>query len=257
MSTAKRNKPSISKRRPANRGILARPLDSLIFLLPFILFYEAVSLLHGGALMRAEWLVAHALIRRFIELFGYAALWAPAVALIVILLATHAVSGERWVVHWRDVGRMYLEAPVMAVPLLLLNWAIPLQSMFREGFTLWAGRGASSMVAKTALGIGAGLYEELVFRLILITLVVIIGCDLLRLRRSGVAVAAILLSSLAFAAHHHRPIGVESFQFHQFTFRALAGGYLAVIFWYRGYGPAAGCHAAYNVALVILRALFR
>jgi hypothetical protein len=39
-----------------------------------------------------------------------------------------------------------------------------------------------------------------------------------------------------------------------FLFRVLAGGYLATIFWFRGYGPAAGCHAAHNAALVILNA---
>ena len=37
-----------------------------------------------------------------------------------------------------------------------------------------------------------------------------------------------------------------------FGFRTIAGMYLAIVFWYRGYGPAAGCHAAYNVALVCL-----
>jgi hypothetical protein len=41
----------------------------------------------------------------------------------------------------------------------------------------------------------------------------------------------------------------------RFLFRTIAGVYLAIIFWYRGYGSAAGCHAAYNVGLVVCGAM--
>ncbi len=61
---------------------------------------------------------------------------------------------------------------------------------------------------------------------------------------------AVLASALLFAAHHHKPFGAEAFVPSTFLFRSLAGAYLAVIFWFRGYGSAAGCHAAYNVAVV-------
>ena len=57
-----------------------------------------------------------------------------------------------------------------------------------------------------------------------------------------------------FAAHHHQPFGREPFDVTLFAFRAIAGCYLSIVFWYRGYGPAAGCHAAYNVALAIVGA---
>ena len=110
------------------------------------------------------------------------------------------------------------------------------------------------LLDRLALGIGAGIYEELVFRLVLISLVVMIGVDVLRLRQTTVAVVAVAVSSLAFAAHHHPPIGTEAFALVPFMFRTIAGVYLALVFWYRGYGPAAGCHAAYNVALALLGA---
>jgi membrane protease YdiL (CAAX protease family) len=164
---------------------------------------------------------------------------------VVILLATHMASGDRWAVHWDRVGWMYMESAAFSAPLLVLNWAVP----------LGPDDGVGTLIHRLALGIGAGIYEELVFRLIIISLIVIVAGDLLRLDRSGVAVAAVILSSLAFAAHHHRPIGVELFDPLRFIFRSIAGVYLAAIFWFRGYGPAAGCHAAYNVALVIVTSL--
>lgn len=231
--------PSKPKTRSARRGTLARPLDALIFLLPLILFYEITSL------ARRDRVIAFEFFQRFLQLFGQVGFWAPGLAVIVILLATHAASGDRWVVHWKRVGFMYVESVALALPLLVLNWAVPLT----------AGDEASGILHRLALGIGAGLYEELVFRLIVISIIVIVAADLLRLDRGGVAVAAVLLSSLAFAAHHHPPIGGEPFRFIPFLFRTGAGVYLAAIFWFRGYGPAAGCHAAYNVVLELLRTL--
>ncbi|MFH1110672.1 MAG: CPBP family intramembrane glutamic endopeptidase [Planctomycetota bacterium] len=220
------------------RGTLARPLDALVFLLPLIVFYEVASL------ARQDRVIAFDFLRRFFELFGQVGMWAPGLAVIVILLATHVAAGDKWVVHWNRVGWMYVESVALSVPLLLLNWAVPLVSTTGN---------SSSLLDRLALGIGAGVYEELVFRLILISVVVMIGVDLLRRDRAPVAVAAVILSSLAFAAHHHRPIGAEPFELVRFLFRTMAGVYLAAIFWFRGYGPAAGCHAAYNVALVLLR----
>jgi membrane protease YdiL (CAAX protease family) len=81
-----------------------------------------------------------------------------------------------------------------------------------------------------------------------------VGVDLLRINASVVAAAAVVLSSLAFSMHHYEPFGSYRFDPVSFGFRAVAGAYLAIVFWYRGYGPAAGCHAAYNVIIGVWNA---
>lgn len=225
------------KTKPAARGLLARPLDALVFLLPLIAFYEIASLYYP------ERVIAFDALQHFFELFGHVGVLAPGLAVVAILTATHAASRQPWRVHWRHVGLMYVEAAVLAIPLLLFNRFLPL-----------AGGQGDEIIARMALGVGAGVYEELLFRLAFISLTIMLGTDVLRLPRDGVAIAAVLLSSLAFAAHHHYPIGAEPFDSTRFLFRSLAGVYLAGIFWFRGYGPAAGCHAAYNVALVVISA---
>jgi membrane protease YdiL (CAAX protease family) len=219
------------------RGILARPLDALIFLLPLMIVYEISSLKY------ADRVIAFDLMRMFFELFGYAGMLAPGLGVVAILLATHLVSGEKWAIHWDKVGMMYVEAVLLALPLLGLNLLLPLSGIDGEVETLWG---------RLALSIGAGVYEELIFRLVLISVVMIIGADLFKFKQARVVVVAVALSSLAFAAHHHQPIGAEPFDPIRFVFRAVAGAYLAAVFWYRGYGPAAGCHAAYNVALLMI-----
>lgn len=223
----------------AKRGLLARPLEALAFLLPLIVFSEVV-----GFARPQDRVIAFDLLRRFFELFGPAGIWAPGLGVIAILLATHVVSRESWRVRWARVAGMYLESAGLAVPLLAFNWAVAMTGADPPA--------PPALIDQAALGIGAGIYEELVFRLALISIVVMVGIDLLRLDRAAVAVTAVFLSALAFAAHHHRPLGSETFDLATFAFRTIAGIYLAVIFWYRGYGSAAGCHAAYNVALALL-----
>lgn len=217
------------------RGLLARPLEAMVFLAPLIVFYEVISATQPTRV------IAFDLLQRFFELFGSSGIWAPGVGVVIILLATHVASGQRWAVRWSRVGLMYVEALALAIPLLALNWTIPLESHAMP---------ADVLLSQIALGIGAGVYEELVFRLVFVSMAMMIGTDLLRLPRVPVAVAAILLSAIVFAAHHHQPFGMEPFDPTRFVFRTLAGMYLAIVFWYRGYGPAAGCHAAYNVLLI-------
>lgn len=231
-------KPKKGRSKEVKRGLLARPLDALVFLLPLLFFYQYASLTRPQ-----NRVIADHLLQRFFELFGQAGMWAPGFGVIFILLATHAASGEKWKVRWLGVIGMYGETAILAIPLLAMNWAFPMVGGLTE---------AAPLLDRIAMGMGAGIYEELVFRLILISVIVMIGTDLLRLDPTGTAIVAIILSSVAFAAHHHRPIGMEPFHPGVFCFRTLAGAYLASIFWYRGYGAAAGCHASYNVALVVI-----
>ncbi|MBI1827350.1 MAG: CPBP family intramembrane metalloprotease [Planctomycetes bacterium] len=233
-----------AKRRKTSSGVgdtVARPLDQLAFLSPLILFYEIVFA------ARSDRVIAFDLLRGFFGLFGYFGMWAPGLAIVIILLTTHIVSGKPWEVRWRCVLLMYLESPLLAIPLLALNFLAPLAAVSRG--TSW------HMLGEVAQGVGAGIYEELVFRLVLVSLIMIIGSDLLRMDRRAMGILAVILSSIIFAAHHHEPFGGEPFRFTSFAFRTVAGVYLAVVFWYRGYALSAGCHAAYNSALVVLRQL--
>ncbi len=231
-------KPKKGRGKEAKRGLLARPLDALVFLLPLLIFYQYTSLTRPQ-----NRVIADQLLQRFFELFGQVGMWAPGLGVVAILLATHIASGGKWRVRWLGVVLMYAEAAVFALPLLAMNWAFPMAGGMTEG---------APLLDRVAMGMGAGIYEELVFRLILISVIVMIGTDLLRLDATGTAIVAIILSSVAFAAHHHTPIGIEPFNPGAFCFRTLAGAYLATIFWYRGYGTAAGCHASYNVALAVM-----
>lgn len=230
-----------SQQRP--RGLLSRPLDSLFLLLPLIVFYELACLLLEMPDLRAadHRVVAFHLLQVFFELFGTDFAWMPGLAVVIILLATHIVSRQPWRFRKRVVGLMYLEAVAWALPLIAVNH-----------FTRMAAGGlpAPNWVGDMALCVGAGIYEELIFRLVLISFLVMIGSDLLRFSSDTTMVAAVFISAVVFALHHHPPLGAEPFSPVRFIFRCIAGVYLGGIFVFRGYGPAAGAHIAHNLLIL-------
>jgi membrane protease YdiL (CAAX protease family) len=108
----------------------------------------------------------------------------------------------------------------------------------------------SGMATQVLSGIGAGIYEEFLFRLIAIGLLLVLTVDVLNAPRKPMVVVAIVLSSVVFSLSHF--LGAEHFHWGSFVFRALAGVYLAVIYVFRGFGIAVGTHACYNVALTLM-----
>jgi membrane protease YdiL (CAAX protease family) len=104
------------------------------------------------------------------------------------------------------------------------------------------------------LSLGAGIYEELVFRVLLAGgLFVLFRSGGLPRGRSGVFAA--LLSALAFSAFHYiGPYG-DPWALASFTFRFLAGLAFSVLFLVRGFGIAAWTHALYDVFLMLARGL--
>ncbi|MBI2808481.1 MAG: CPBP family intramembrane metalloprotease [Planctomycetes bacterium] len=102
--------------------------------------------------------------------------------------------------------------------------------------------------------VGAGIYEETLFRLVLFTGLVRLFCwSEGRTSPLGFALAAFASGLLFAGAHHVGPNG-EAFNLYVLSFRTFAGLYFAWLFHVRGFGIAVGAHAAYDVLVgLILR----
>lgn len=104
------------------------------------------------------------------------------------------------------------------------------------------------------LSLGAGVYEELVFRVLLVggLWALFRGSGLTR-QRAGVFAA--LLAALVFSGFHYiGPYG-DQWALASFTFRFLAGLAFSVLFLLRGFGIAAWTHALYDVLIFTVRGL--
>jgi membrane protease YdiL (CAAX protease family) len=108
-----------------------------------------------------------------------------------------------------------------------------------------------SVLGKIVLSFGAGVHEELVFRLILISALTAIGGKLFGFGRALNLAIAFLVSSALFSAAHH-VIGGEPWRVGVFVYRLLCGLVFATIFQVRGFGVAVYTHALYDIFVLLL-----
>jgi membrane protease YdiL (CAAX protease family) len=106
-----------------------------------------------------------------------------------------------------------------------------------------------SLWAQLALSIGAGLYEELVFRVFLVGGLALLFRPFFNSHNAAYLLAALLGAALFSLVHYLGPLG-DPFALPSFTFRFLFGLALNALFLWRGFGVAAWTHALYDVMVV-------
>lgn len=216
------------------RGLFVQPLTDLVALLPWLLFHAVVTRVHPtDEAMFGDF-------RRFSRSVSPQAWWLPGVIVVGVLLLAQVVRGRPWKTGATQVLTLHVEAAAWALPLWVINRAT-LLSAEDPAVQPWA--------MQIAQRVGAAIYEEFVFRVLLVTLVVGLGASLLRLPRGKVALIAIVAGGVMFSAYHHLPDFAGMLGSRVFLFRSIAGVYLGAVYWYRGYGAAAGAHLVYNLGV--------
>jgi hypothetical protein len=114
------------------------------------------------------------------------------------------------------------------------------------------GAAPTGPLAGIIVALGAGVHEELVFRVLLLGGVVAFLNGPLKVRR-GIAVAiGFVVSSVLFSAAHHI-IGGEPFRMGAFVYRVLCGLFFASLYEWRGLAIAVYTHALYDIYVFLLR----
>lgn len=106
----------------------------------------------------------------------------------------------------------------------------------------------NEQIANMVGSIGAGVFEELVFRLGLMSLLVWLGMRAVRewaLPRVLAGMFAVVVSALVFSWFHH--LCGEPYDRGRFLFRTMAGVLLGLLMWGRGYGVCVYTHTFYNL----------
>lgn len=103
------------------------------------------------------------------------------------------------------------------------------------------------------LSLGAGLYEELLFRVILVGALAWLGRRAFGWTPRVSGIVACVLGALLFSAFHYIGPYAYPLELQSFTFRALAGLVFSAIFLLRGFGIAAWTHALYDVFVTLMQ----
>jgi hypothetical protein len=113
--------------------------------------------------------------------------------------------------------------------------------------------GEQGFATRIVMSLGAGVYEETVFRLGIMTGIVALFDRVLGLRRWLALVVALLVSAALFSAMHHIPPYGDPFRIGLFLFRLLAGICFGLLYWYRGFAVAVYTHALYDLYVFIVQ----
>jgi membrane protease YdiL (CAAX protease family) len=171
---------------------------------------------------------------------------------------------------WDTFGGMIAESLLFAFALILLGQVV--DSCFRQpsapllnfGSLVWS----HGFVIRSVTFLGAGIYEEFLFRLCLIPVTYGAFRAVLIPHRWSVG-GTIVLTSLIFSlAHYLGPtddtatmslltdavVRVQSTRtlWFSFVFRTLAGMFFSALFFLRGFGITVGAHAAYDVIVGVV-----
>jgi hypothetical protein len=234
------------------------PRYSLVFAFPLLVSYEllAFALSHGevtGVRNGADVLLKSLFValggRYGLALFG-----------IVIIGGGAAIA-------WMDLRRsggirlrylLWMLGESVAYALVFGMVAGTLTFMLLPHLSTMRGVGSAGVAAaiqslptQLMISLGAGIYEELLFRVVLVSGLAWVGFRLFGWTRTAANSFAIVVGALIFSAFHYiGPYG-EPLRLDSFTFRAIAGLLFSGLYVLRGFGITAWTHALYDVFLAV------
>jgi membrane protease YdiL (CAAX protease family) len=246
-----------------------RPLASLLFVAPLLLLYELGVMFLDGPQVAAVRNGADTWMRGGLLQVGLDRPWVLPVLIITILVGWQIVARFPWRTSIDTLVGMGAESLLGAILLLVMGQVLSLM-LRHTGWEPSAMVEASLTPAATAVGfLGAGIYEEVLFRLLLLP-GAFLALRMLLLSPRLSAVLAVLVTSTIFALAHYLPtVGSMSaapaafaeaaeLVIHSpevwfgFGFRWLAGLIFAVMFVLRGFGITVGCHVIYDLLVGVV-----
>jgi len=178
--------------------------------------------------------------------------------------------GTGLVLVWRDRRRSGpIEARVLAwmalesvVYALLFGLVVGTLTglLLRALTTVWgppasgaAAAGGLGLATQLMVSLGAGIYEELLFRVLLVGTLAWAARRVLGWNPFASGIFATALGALVFSAFHYvGPYG-DRLELGSFVFRAIAGVMFSGLYLLRGFGITAWTHALYDVFLAMMR----
>lgn len=226
------------------------PRYALVFALPLLLGYELLAWaladraggVRNGADVLLKWL--------FVSFGGARGMLVFEVGLLALgcWLVMRDVRAHPGALRPRIFAGMLAESAVLALLVgtivgqltsaLVRHLAVPQMHQLDLGTQLM-------------LSLGAGIYEELLFRVLVVGSLAAIGQHALKWSRQTAGIVACVIGALLFSAFHYiGPFG-DPLEVGTFTFRFLAGLVFSALYLLRGFGITAWTHALYDVYVTV------
>ena len=229
------------------------PRYSLLFALPLFIGYEVLQLAvsggPGGDIRNGADVILQSL---FADLMGRRGPMVFEIALIVLGLVLVAHDMRR---HGRHLSRMVfvgmsLETLALAILCGVLVGGITSHLFGAMGLAIGQIE-RTPLPVRLMLSLGAGLYEELLFRVILVGALAWGGHRVLGWSARLSGIVAVTVGALAFSAIHYVGTYGDQLTLYSFVYRTLAGVFFSALYLLRGFGITAWTHALYDIFVLV------
>lgn len=225
--------------------------------LPLLLIYEALVVFANQDALSQVRVGAEVWLKQLFVLVGNAGMAVFGAAVIVVgVVIFWKERKKRIPLRVRYFVWIILESAVYAVLVAIivsgLVGAILTAAATTTGLASIVVQAVEQMdlTLKLALSIGAGIYEELLFRVILVGGLYLLVRRIVPRRATAYAIAAVAGAVVFSFVHYIGPYG-DVLTAGSFLFRFFFGLVLNLLFLLRGFGIAAWTHALYDVMLVV------
>jgi hypothetical protein len=175
-------------------------------------------------------------------------LWA---VYLLVLLWAFWLAKKQQLLDFKFVYFPYMifESTVYALALGMIAGQLTVHTNSITMMALQNNIPAAEVGAKITSALGAGIFEELLFRFIVLSLLLLSFEKLLVGKKYIYMTIAIVISATLFSGFHYLG-GREPITWDSFAYRFYAGIILGVLFVVRGIGASAYTHTIYNLLLL-------
>ena len=226
---------------------------SLLFALPLLVAYEALAAILGHGEAQAIRNGADVLLKSaFMAVLGE---HGPLVFGVLLIAAALWLVIRDMRAHGSKLSPRVFAAMMAESIVLALAFGIVVSTITSRVLAPFAALVQTPMqeldvATQLMVSLGAGLYEELLFRVLLVGAIAAFGVRALRWRPATAAIVAVGVGAIVFSAFHYiGPFG-DRLEAGSFTFRLIAGIFFSALFVTRGFGITAWTHALYDVFLL-------
>ena len=218
---------------------------SFLFTIPLFIIYEIGIIF----LSKDDIIVvrngADFLMRAILESFGIFGLYGLGAIFLIGFIVTYVFFlGDK---DSSDIKTEYLFIMVFESVI----WAILLYILLSKFMVLLMIPIGKVVLQQVILAVGAGIYEEFLFRVLLISgLSSIIGFVFLWGER-GANIAALIIAAAIFSGFHFMGEYGDYFTMELFLLRFFAGIILGILYYARGFGITAYAHSIYDLIVLI------
>ena len=221
------------------------PLYSFIFTLPLFLLYEVGIFLISSRDIDQLRNGADVLMRQVLESFGVYGMYGFGGTFLIGFLIAFLRQKKNLrtsEIESRFLLIMFFESIVWATLLVIMMIKIP---------TFLSLSNEDHLIQQVVLAIGAGIYEEFVFRVLLISGLAILFGLIFNWGEFGKSFLSVIISSAIFSIFHFFGSYGDTFSFPLFFVRFFAGIFLAMIYIFRGFGITAYAHSIYDLFVLV------